>query len=141
MSTGLSFNRFGNVSHRKKNQTKGGSRTRRSSTMELFVTIQYKEVIWHWQSSCNLNDEGIVKLPLYDITFNFHEKIGGMGGEKNPEDSSISHIGFLFLFLVRGKITYYFLYWEMVPFEISICILAFLQSSIWIYSLILEILE
>ena len=33
----------------------------------------------------------------------FHEKIGSMGEEKNPEDSSISHIGTFFLFLVRGK--------------------------------------
>ena len=35
MSTWLNFN----LSHRKKKQTRGGSRTHRSSTMELFVTI------------------------------------------------------------------------------------------------------
>ena len=58
----------------------------------------------HWQSSSNLDDEGIVKLPLYAIIFSSVDKIGSMGGEKNPEDSSISHIGTFFLFSVRGKI-------------------------------------
>ena len=43
-------------------QTKGGSRTPRSSMMELFVTM---EVISYWQSSSNLDDGGIVELPLY----------------------------------------------------------------------------
>ena len=43
-------------------QTKGGSRTPRSSMMELFVTM---EIISYWQSSSNLDDGGIVELPLY----------------------------------------------------------------------------
>ena len=43
-------------------QTRGGSRTPRSSMMELFVTM---EVISYWQSSSNLDDGGIVELPLY----------------------------------------------------------------------------
>ena len=43
-------------------QTRGGSRTPRSSMIELFVTM---EVISYWQSSSNLDDGGIVELPLY----------------------------------------------------------------------------
>ena len=43
-------------------QTRGGSRTPRSSMMELFVTM---EVISYWQSSSNLDDGGIVELPQY----------------------------------------------------------------------------
>ena len=43
-------------------KTKGRSRTPRSSMMELFVTM---EVISYWQSSSNLDDGGIVELPLY----------------------------------------------------------------------------
>ena len=42
-------------------QTRGGSRTPRSSMMELFVTM---EVILYWQSSFSLDDGGIVELPL-----------------------------------------------------------------------------
>ena len=66
------------------------------------------------QCSSNLDDEGIVKLPLHAISFSSHEKIGSMGEEKNSEDSSISHIGTLFLFSMRGKIIYCFLCWETV---------------------------
>ena len=62
-------------------------------SMVLFVTIQYQEVISHWQSSSNLDDEGkIVKLPLYTIIFSSRQKIGSMGEKENPEDSNISHI-------------------------------------------------
>ena len=75
--------------------------------MELFVTI-YQEIISHWQSSSNLDDEVIVKLPLYAIIFSSNEKIGSKGEEKNLEDSSISHIGSFFLFSVREKIIYCF---------------------------------
>ena len=82
--------------------------------MKLFVTIYYHEVISHLQSNSNLYDEVIVKLPLYAIIFSSHEKIGSMGEEKNPENSSISHIGTLFLFSVRDKIIYCFLCWETV---------------------------
>ena len=110
MTTQLNFN----LSHRKKKQTRGGSWTHRSSTMKLFVTIYYHEVISHLQSNSNLYDEVIVKLPLYAIIFSSHEKIGSMGEEKNPENSSISHIGTLFLFSVRDKIIYCFLCWETV---------------------------
>ena len=48
--------------------------------MELFVTM---EVIFYWQSSSNLDDGGIVELPLYAIIFSFHDKIGIMEEEKD----------------------------------------------------------
>ena len=80
-------------------QTKGGSRTPRSSMMELFVTM---EVISYWQSSSNLDDGGIVELPLYAIIFSFHNKIGIMEEGKDQENSSISYIGTFFIFSVRG---------------------------------------
>ena len=71
-------------------QTRGGSRTPRSSMMELFVTM---EVISYWQSSSNLDDGGIVELPQYTIIFSFRDKIGSMEKDKDPENSSISHTG------------------------------------------------
>ena len=43
-------------------ENKGGSRTPRSSMMELFVTM---EVVSYRQSSPTLDDGGIVELPLY----------------------------------------------------------------------------
>ena len=43
-------------------QTRGGSRATRSTMMELLVTVG---VIPDWQSSSNLDDGGIVELPLY----------------------------------------------------------------------------
>ena len=67
--------------------------------MELFVKM---EVILYWQSSSNLDDGGIVELPLYAIIFSFHDKIGSMEEDKDPENSSILHTGTFFLFLVRG---------------------------------------
>ena len=129
-----------NLSHRKKNKPEVDLGPAAHS-MVLFVTIQYQEVISHWQSSSNLDDEGkIVKLPLYAIIFSSRQKIGSMGDKENPEDSNISHIRTFFLFSVRGKIIYYFHCWKTVLLW-SICILAFLQSVIWINSIILEILE
>ena len=79
-------------------QTRGGSRTPRSSMMELFVTM---EVISYCQSSSNLDDGGIVELPLYAIIFSFHEKIRIMQEDKDLENSSISYTDTFFLFLVR----------------------------------------
>ena len=93
MSTWLNFSIFGNVSRRKK------TNHRRISDPQV---------------SSNLDDEGIVKLLLYAIVSSSHEKIGSMGEEKTPEDSSISHISTLFLFSGRGKIIYCFLCWETV---------------------------
>ena len=54
--------------------------------MEFFVTM---EVILHWKSSSNLDDGGIVELPLYAIIFSLHDKIGSMEEDKDPENSSI----------------------------------------------------
>ena len=64
----------------KNKQTRGGSRIPGSSMMELFVTM---EVILYWQSSSNLDDGGIVELPLYAIIFSFHDKIVIMEEEKD----------------------------------------------------------
>ena len=47
--------------------------------MELFVKM---EVISYWQSSSNLDDGGIVELPLETIIFSFHDKIGSMEEDK-----------------------------------------------------------
>ena len=58
-------------------------------------------MILYWQSSLNLDDGWIVELPLYAIFFSFHDKIGSMREDKDPEDSSISHTGTFFLFSVR----------------------------------------
>ena len=54
--------------------------------MELFETM---EIISYWQSSSNLDDGGIVELPLYAIIFSFHDKIGIMEEDKDQENSSI----------------------------------------------------
>ena len=85
MLNSLSFNVFGNVLHKKK-KTRGGSQTPRSSMMELFVAM---EVISYWQSSSNLDDGGVVELPLYAIIFSFHDRIGIMEEDKGQENSSI----------------------------------------------------
>ena len=74
-------------------QTRGGSRTPRSSMMRLFVTM---EVILYWQSSSNLDGGGIVELPLYAINFSFHDKIGIMDEDKDQENSNISYTGTFF---------------------------------------------
>ena len=80
-------------------QTRGGSRTLRSSMMELFVKLQ---IISYWQRSSNLDDVGTKELPLYAIIFSFHDIIKSMEEDKNPENSSVSHTGTFFLFSVRG---------------------------------------
>ena len=80
-------------------QTRGGSRTPRSSMMELFVKLQ---IISYWQRSSNLDDVGTIELPLYAIIFSFHDIIKSMEEDKNPENSSVSHTGTFFLFSVRG---------------------------------------
>ena len=68
--------------------------------------------------------------------------------EKDPEDSSISHIGtfgtlvpWSHISRLEGKWFIAFSAEKRFFFDISICILAFLQSVIWINSLILKILE
>ena len=67
--------------------------------MELFVIM---EVISYWPNSSNLDDGGIVELPLYAIIFSFNDKIGSMEEDKDPEDLNISHTGTFFHFSVRG---------------------------------------
>ena len=74
--------------------------------MELFVTM---EVISYWQSSSNLDEGGIVELPLYAIIFSFHDKIGIMEKDKDPENLSISHTGTFFPFLGARSIIFCFL--------------------------------
>ena len=49
-------------------QTRGGAWIPRLSMMELFVKM---EGISHWQSSSNLDDAGIIELPLYAVIFSF----------------------------------------------------------------------
>ena len=65
--------------------------------MDIFLTVQCQEVITYWQNSSNLDDVGIVDVPLYAIILNFHNEIGSMEEDKQPEDSSIWHTGTLFL--------------------------------------------
>ena len=96
------------------------------------------EVISYWQSSCNLDDGGIVELPLYAIFFSFHDKVGIMEEDKNQENSSILYTGNLFFFTVRGI---YSSAEKQLFFDRSSCILPFLQSVIWINTLILEIFK
>ena len=78
-------------------QTRGGSRTPRSSMIGFFVTM---EVISYWQSSFNLDDGGIVDSSV--CIFTLHGKIGIMEEDKDQENSSISYTGTFFLFSVRG---------------------------------------
>ena len=78
-----------------KKQTGDGSRTPRSSMMELFVAMQ---VISYWQYSSNLDDGGIVVLPLYAVISSFYDKIGSIEEDKDPENTSISHTGTFLLF-------------------------------------------
>ena len=108
-------------------QTRGGSWTARSSMMELFVTIQ---VISYWQSSSNLDDGGIVVLPLYAIISSFYDKIGSMEEDKDPENSSISQTGTFLLSSVRGIKFFASSFEKRLFFDTSICILAILQSVI-----------
>ena len=65
------------------------------------------------QCSSNLDDEGIVKLFCMLLASVPMRKLEAWE-RRNSEDSSISHIGTLFLFSKRGKIIYCFLCWEMV---------------------------
>ena len=113
-------------------QTRGGFRTPTSSMIKLFVTI---EVISYWPSSSSLVDGWTVELPLYAIIFNFHDKIGSMGEDKEPEDWSISHTGIFFHFSVRGIQFFASSVEKRFLFDRTICILAFLQSVIWISTL------
>ena len=103
-------------------QTRGGSRTSRSSMMELFVTM---EVISYWQSSSNLDDGRMLELLLYAIIFNFHDKTGNMGEDKDLEDWIISDTGTLFLFLVQGISFIASSAEKWLFFDRSICILVF----------------
>ena len=50
----------------------------------------------------NLDDVGIVDMPLHAIIFSLHYNIGSMEEDKDPEDSSISHNDTFFLFSVQG---------------------------------------
>ena len=109
-----------------------------ASMMELFGTI---EVIPYWQSSSNLDDGGIFTLPVYAIIFNFHDKIGCMWEDKDQKDSNISHTGTFVLFSVRGISFIGSSGEKWLFFDRFICILAFLQSVIWINTIIFEILE
>ena len=54
------------------------------------------KVILYWQNNSSLNDVGKVELPRYAIIFSFRDKIGCMGKDKDPENSSISHTGTFF---------------------------------------------
>ena len=93
MSTALNFNLFGNVFHRKQ------ANQRRISDPKIIYDGALCVNRSHFvsQSSSNLDDGGIVELPLYAIIFSFHDKIGSIGEDKDPENSSISHTGtFLF---------------------------------------------
>ena len=60
------------------------------------------KVISYWQSRSNLDDEGIVELPLYAIIFSFYDKLGIMEEDKDQQNSRISHTGTFFLFSVGG---------------------------------------
>ena len=106
--------------------------------MELFVTM---EVILYWQSNSNLDDGGIVELPLYAIIFSFHDKIGLEEEDKDQEHSNIPYTGTFFLFSVRGIKFSASSAEKHSFFNRSICILAFLQSVVWINTLILEIFK
>ena len=81
------------------------------------------------------------ELPLYITIFCSHDKIGSMEEEKDLEYTSISHTGTFFLFLVRGMQFIASSAEKQLLFDISICILAFLQLVIWINTFILEIFE
>ena len=136
MSTSLSANLFGNVLQRKQKQKRGRSLTPRSSMAEVFVSM---ECISYLQTSSNLDDGGIVELPLYLSIFSFHDKTGSMGENKDPENSHISHTGIFFfslceeynllLPLLRNgcSLIYQFVFWrsnkvvfESIPFFFEI---------------------
>ena len=83
MSTSLNFNLFGNVLHRKQTNQKQISDTK----------IIYDGVLCVNGSHFG----GVVELPLHAIIFSCHEKIGSMGEDKDPEDSTF-HIMVPFFF-------------------------------------------
>ena len=70
--------------------------------------------------------------------FSFHDKIGIMEEDKDQENSSISYTGTFLVFSVRGISFFASSTEKHLFFDRSICILAFLQSVIWINTLIFE---
>ena len=137
MSTSLSFNLFGNVLHRKQ------TNQRRISDPQIiydgalydngshFVLTKQLQLRW-WRNRI---------LPLYAVIFSFHDKIGCMGEETDLEESSISHTGTFFLFSLQGISFIVSSSEKWLFFDRSICVLALLQSVIWINTIILEIFQ
>ena len=134
MLTSLSFNIFGNILHRKQRKYKGGSRTPRSSMIELFVTM---EVVSYWQSSPNLDYGGIVELPLYVTSVSMIKL------ESWRKTRELKHFIYWYLlsFLGTRNVIFASSAEKQLFFDRSICILAFLKSFIWINTLILEIFK
>ena len=71
--------------------------------MKLFVTIWFQGIVTYGENSSNLDNIGIAYLPLHDIVFSFHEKIGSTEEDKELEDSSISHTSAFFFFYLCAR--------------------------------------
>ena len=127
MSISLNFNIFGNVLQRKQTNKRWIS-----DPHIIFDGAHYiRKSLPHWQNRSNLDDVGLVNLPL----FSFHDKRG-----QKCRGLRYFTYQYLLSFLGASSIDYCFLcYKKLLLFDRSICILAFLQISIWINLLILEI--
>ena len=77
MSTSLNFNLFGNVLHRKQTNQRRISdpQIKYDGALCDSITSASHYVL---TNSSNLDDVGIVDLPLYTIIFSFHDKSGSM---------------------------------------------------------------
>ena len=146
----LNFNFFGNALRRKQTIFLAMLCTENKPEADFTLLIIYyasfcdnvmSGSLCAWENSSNLDDGGIVDLPLYAIIFGLHDKIGSIEEDKDPEDSSI-HILVSSLFISVREIWFIASCVEKLLFsDRSICIPAFLQSFIWIKSLILEIFK
>ena len=93
MSTWLNFNLF-DISHRKKRN---------------HMWILDPQIIYDGAFCDNIISGSYftltkqLQLPLYATIFSSPEKISSMGEEKNPEESSIPHIGTYFCSRCEGK--------------------------------------
>ena len=126
MSISLNFNIFGNVLQRKQTNKRWIS-----DPHIIFDGAHYiRKSLPHWQNRSNLDDVGLVNLPL----FSFHDKRG-------QKRRGLKHFTYwyLFFFSVRAIKFIASSVKKLLFFDRSICILVFLQSFIWINLLILEI--
>ena len=141
VSPSINFNLFGNVLHRNETNQRRISDLRiiyDGALCEDIVPGSHYVLTKHLQVRWSRNR----RASLYSIVFSFHDKIGNMEEYKDPGNSGIPHTtGTFFLFSLRGMYFIASSVEKQLFFERSICILASLQSFIWINIVISEKFE